>query len=77
MTRLATLLTAASVAAYFGLPLPAEAQTPQSGKVPMHPDQLTLKRHGHTTPRTRTHNHVHHTFNQRTPIHGTFVGPRI
>jgi hypothetical protein len=79
-TRLALIVaTLALTAAVW--PEVTAAQSPDAGarKVPMHPSTLTLR--GHSRSRVpgnhRYHNHVHNTFNQRTPIHGTMAGPRM
>ncbi len=79
------LLTVAALAASFGLSF-TEAQSaaqssvnpksPASRKVPMHPDTLTLYPHGRPKPRHSTHSFTRHRFDQPTPIHNTFMGPR-
>ena len=86
MKLIVTLLTVVALAASFGLSLPAEAQTAaQSGVkpkssashiVPMHPDALTLYPHGRPKPRHSAHSFTRHRFDQPTPIHNTFMGPR-
>jgi len=86
MKRIALLLGAAALAGSLDLSFPAEAQTAaQSGgkpksaanhKVPMHPDTLTLYPHGRPKPRHPAHSYTRHPFNQPTPIHNTFMGPR-
>jgi hypothetical protein len=85
MERIATLLAFAALVASFDLSYPAEAQTAaQSGVkpksrpsniVPMHPNTLTLYPHG-PRPRRSTHSFTRHRFDQPTPIHNTFMGPR-
>jgi len=80
------LLIVAALAASFDLSLPAEAQTaaqsdvkpksPASHIVPMHPDTLTLYPHGRPKPRHSAHSFTRHHFDQPTPIHNTFMGPR-
>ncbi len=86
MKRIAVLLSAAVLAGSFDLPFPAEAQTaaqsavkPKSSvshKAPMHPDTLTLYPHGRPKPHHPAHSYTRHPFNQPTPIHNTFMGPR-
>jgi hypothetical protein len=86
MTRIAMLLAVAVLAAPFNLSSPAEAQTaPQSGAkpksatshiVPMHPHQLTLYPHGRPQRRHSAYSFNRHHFDQPTPIHNTFMGPR-
>jgi hypothetical protein len=86
MKRIAMLLTVAALAASFGLSSPAGAQmAAQSGVkpksrpshiVPMHPDTLTLYPHGRPKPRHSAHSFTRHRFDQPTPIHNTFMGPR-
>jgi len=86
MRRVAILLAVAASAASFGMSFPAGAQTAaQSGVkpkssashiVPMHPDTLTLYPHGRPRPRHSTHSFTRHRFDQPTPIHNTFMGPR-
>ena len=80
------LLIVAALAASFDLSLPAEAQTaaqsgvkresPASHIMPMHPDTLTLYPHGRPKPRHSAHSFTRHRFDQPTPIHNTFMGPR-
>ena len=65
---------------------PAEAQTAaQSGAkpksspshiVPMHPHQLTLYPHGRPQRRHSAYSFTRHRFDQPSPIHNTFMGPR-
>jgi hypothetical protein len=84
MKRIAMLLTVAALAASFGLSsAPGAQMAAQSGVkpksrpshiVPMHPDTLTLYPHGRPKPRHSTH--TRHRFDQPTPIHNTFMGPR-
>ena len=86
MTRIAMLLAVAVLAAPLDLSFPAEAQTAaQSGAkpksspshvVPMHPHQLTLYPHGRPRPRHAAHSFTRHRFDQPSPIHNTFMGPR-
>ena len=86
MKGIAVLLTVAALAGSLGLSLPAEAQAaaqsdvkPKSSashKVPMHPDTLTLYPHGRPKPRHPAHSYTRRPFNQPTPIHNTFMGPR-
>ncbi len=86
MKRIAMLLTVAVLATPLGLSFPAEAQTAaQSGAkpksatghvVPMHPHQLTLYPHGRPKPRHAAHSFTRHRFDQPSPIHNTFMGPR-
>jgi hypothetical protein len=86
MKRIAILLCVAALAAPFDLSSPAAAQAAsQSGvkakssathKVPMHPDTLTHYPHGRPRPRHSAHSYTRHPFNQPTPIHNTFMGPR-
>ena len=83
----ATLLTIATLAVSFGLCFPAQAQTAaKSGAkpktsashiVPMHPHQLTLYPNGRPEPRRHSaYSFTRHRFDQPTPIHNTFMGPR-
>jgi hypothetical protein len=86
MTRIAMLLTVAVLAAPLGLAAPAEAQTAaQSGAKPksspshiqpMHPHQLTLYPHGRPQRRHSDYSFTRHRFDQPSPIHNTFMGPR-
>ena len=86
MKRIAMLLTVALLAAPLGVAAPADAQTAaQSGAkpknspsriVPMHPHQLTLYPHGRPKPRHAAHSFTRHRFDQASPIHNTFMGPR-
>ena len=84
--RMKRILLAVALLASLDLSFPAEAQTAaQSGAkpksatshvVPMHPHQLTLYPHGRPKPRQAAHSFTRHRFDQPTPIHNTFVGPR-
>ncbi len=87
MKPIATLLTVAALAASVGLlSFPAGAQSAAhsgvksksrpSHIVPMHPNTLTLYPHGRPNPRHSTHSFTRHRFDQPTPIHNTFMGPR-
>jgi hypothetical protein len=42
----------------------------------MHPDTLTLYPHGRPKPRHSAHSFTRHRFDEPTPIHNTFMGPR-
>ena len=83
MSRLILLAQVAAVGAAIFISAFAQAQTTPgaaqksaaSRTVPMHPSALTLgSNHRHAAGH---HNHVRHTFNQPTPIHGTMAGPRM
>ena len=86
MKRIAMLLIVAALATSFGLSFPAGAPTAaQSGGkpksrpshiVPMHPNALTLYPHGRPRPRHSAHSFTRHRFDQPTPVHNTFMGPR-
>ena len=86
MKRFAVLTRVAAFAASLLVSAPTEAQTAaQSGvkpkssashKVPMHPHQLTLSPHGKPERRHAAHGYTRHPFNQPSPIHNTFMGPR-
>jgi hypothetical protein len=86
MKRIVKLLTVVALAASSGASFPADAQTaaqsgvkpkrPASHTVRMHPDTLTLYPHGRPKPRHSTHSFTRHRFDQPTPIHNTFMGPR-
>jgi hypothetical protein len=86
MKRFAVLMSVASLAAPLLVSVPTEAQTgAQSGVkprgstshiVPMHPHQLTLYPHGKPKPRHPAYSYTRHPFNQPSPIHNTFMGPR-
>ena len=86
MKRFAMLMSVAALAAPLLVSAPTEAQTAaQSGvkpkssashKVPMHPHQLTLHPHGKPARRHPAYSYTRHPFNQPSPIHNTFMGPR-
>jgi hypothetical protein len=86
MKRFAMLMSVAALAAPLLVSAPTEAQTAaQSGgkpkssashKVPMHPHQLTLYPHGKPERRHPAYSYTRHPFNQPSPIHNTFMGPR-
>lgn len=86
MKIIVMLLTIAALAASVGLSFPAGAQSAaHSGAkpkslpshiVPMHPDTLTLYPHGRPKPRHSAYSFTRHRFDQPTPIHNTFMGPR-
>ena len=86
MKRFATLMGVAALAASLLVSAPTEAQTAAqpgvkpkgsvSHKVPMHPHQLTLYPRGKPERRHPTYSYTRHPFNQPSPIHNTFMGPR-
>ena len=86
MNCIVRLLTVVTLAASSGASFPADAQSaaqsgvkpkrPASHVVPMHPDTLTLYPHGRPRPRPSAHSFTRHRFDQPTPVHNTFVGPR-
>jgi len=86
MKRFAMLMSIAALAAPLLAPAPTEAQTAAqsavkpnnstSHKAPMHPHQLTLYPHGKPERRHSAYSFTRHRFNQPSPIHNTFVGPR-
>ena len=86
MKRFAMLMSVAALAAPLLVSAPTEAQTTaQSGVkpkssashiVPMHPHQLTLYPHGKPKRRHPAYSYTRHPFNQPSPIHNTFMGPR-
>jgi hypothetical protein len=86
MKLFAMMITVASVAAALLVSAPTQAQTiahsgvkpksPASHIVPMHPHQLTLYPHGKPKRRHPAYSYTRHPFNQPSPIHNTFMGPR-
>ena len=86
MKRIAMLMSVTTLAAPLLMSLPTEAQTaaqsnakPKSSavhRVPMHPHTLTLYPHGRPKRHQSPHSYTRHPFNQPTPIHNTFMGPR-
>jgi hypothetical protein len=86
MKRIPMLLAVAVLAAALGLLFSAAAQTaaqtgakPKSAPshiAPMHRHQLTLYPHGRPKPRHAGHSFTRHRFDQPSPIHNTFMGPR-
>ena len=81
MMKPRAMLSAMAVLAPFLLPLPAIAATAAPATAahvkPMHPDTLTLHPRGRPPSRHVSHRATRHPFNPRTPIHNTFVGPRM
>jgi hypothetical protein len=74
-------MSVAALAASLLVSAPAEAQivkpkSSASHKAPMHPHQLTLYPHGKPERRRSAHSYTPHPFNQPSPIHNTFMGPR-
>jgi hypothetical protein len=86
MKRIAMLMSVTTLAAPLLVSPPTEAQTAAQSnakskssaahKVPMHPDTLTLYPHGRPERHRSPHSYTRHPFNQPTPIHNTFMGPR-
>jgi hypothetical protein len=67
MRRLSTLLTVVGLMACSG-------KSPQGRKAPMRHDQLTLYPHGRPARRQFAYGYTRYRFDQRTPIHNTFMG---